>query len=122
MSELVSDLQDQAQPLIETMRQELEAEAPDVDSYDWPEPEDADEDDDPLYDSSRGYLEQLDRYHEHQGKAKLTKLRNCQSYPHVCTDCGKKFTSIKRDQELCRGCKTKQWKREKRQREATQKG
>jgi hypothetical protein len=34
-----------------------------------PEPEEADEDDlDPLYDSSRDYVEQVDRYKQHQGK------------------------------------------------------
>ena len=39
-----------------------------------PEPEiecpdfDADEDDDPLFDSTREYVEQVDRYKEHQGK------------------------------------------------------
>jgi hypothetical protein len=34
----------------------------------WPEPEDGDDDDDPLYDSTRNYLEQMDRYKQHQDK------------------------------------------------------
>jgi hypothetical protein len=42
--------------------------APDPDGIDWPEPDEGDEDDDPLYESSRDYVEQLDRYREHQGK------------------------------------------------------
>jgi hypothetical protein len=34
-----------------------------------PEPEEADEDDlDPLYDSARDYVTQVDRYKQHQGK------------------------------------------------------
>jgi hypothetical protein len=36
---------------------------------DFPEPPEADEDPDPLFDSSRDYIEQIDRYKEHQGKA-----------------------------------------------------
>jgi hypothetical protein len=34
----------------------------------WPEPEDGDEDPDPLFDSLRDYLGQIDRYKRHQGK------------------------------------------------------
>jgi hypothetical protein len=45
------------------------AKLPTVDAYDWPEPEEGDEDDDPLYDSSRDYLDQIARYREHQGKS-----------------------------------------------------
>jgi hypothetical protein len=32
-------------------------------NYDWPH-----EDDDPLFDSTRDYVEQMDRYKQHQGK------------------------------------------------------
>jgi hypothetical protein len=118
MSELVNGLRDLAQPLIETLSVELEEEAPDADAYDWPEAEEPDEDDDPLYDSSRGYLEQLDRYHEHQGKAKPAKLFDRRTYSHVCTDCGKNFMSTKREAPLCRACYMNQWKRDKRKRQA----
>ena len=34
----------------------------------WPQPREADEDPDPLYDSQRSYLEQIDRYKRHLGK------------------------------------------------------
>jgi hypothetical protein len=34
----------------------------------WPEPRDADEDYDPLFDSTRDYVEQINRYKEHQDK------------------------------------------------------
>ncbi len=40
----------------------------DFDSVDWPEPDEGDEDDDPLFDSTRDYVEQIDRYKEHQDK------------------------------------------------------
>jgi hypothetical protein len=32
-----------------------------VDDYDWPEADEGDEDEDPLFDSTRTYLEQIDR-------------------------------------------------------------
>jgi hypothetical protein len=42
--------------------------APDPEDHDWPEAHEADEDDDPLFDSTRDYVEQMDRYKQHQGK------------------------------------------------------
>jgi hypothetical protein len=55
---------------------ELEAEAPDLnDLVDWPEPDDGNEDDDPLFDSTRDYLEQIDRFKFHQGKPTERKSR-----------------------------------------------
>jgi hypothetical protein len=42
--------------------------AVDLPTFDWPQPKPADEDDDPLYDSCRSYLDQIARYKRHQGK------------------------------------------------------
>jgi hypothetical protein len=42
--------------------------APDLDAIDWPEPRDCREDNDPMFDSTRSYVEQVDRYKRHQGK------------------------------------------------------
>jgi hypothetical protein len=39
------------------------------------EPEDGDEDDDPLFDSTRDYVEQIDRFKEHQAKPTERKPR-----------------------------------------------
>jgi hypothetical protein len=36
--------------------------------YEWPEPDDGDEDEDPLFDSRRSYMEQIDRYKAYQDK------------------------------------------------------
>lgn len=41
---------------------------PDPDDYEWPEPDEGDEDPDPLFDSTRDYVTQIDRYKLHQGK------------------------------------------------------
>jgi hypothetical protein len=56
--------------------EELEDEAPDVDGgMEWPEPDEGDEDDDPLFDSTRDYVEQADRYKQHQGQPTERKTR-----------------------------------------------
>jgi hypothetical protein len=47
---------------------DLQAQAPDPDEINWPEPADGDEDDDALFDSTRSYIEQIDRFKAHQGK------------------------------------------------------
>jgi hypothetical protein len=107
-----------AEPIINKMQTALSQAAP---TYDWPQPI-AQEDDDPLYDSKRGYIQQLDRFRAHQGKVKPTKLITRPSYQHVCTDCGKNFTSGSRDAVVCKGCYGKHWKRKKRRRVAMQKG
>jgi hypothetical protein len=52
----------------DSVAQRLNEEAPDLDGYEWPEPDDADEDDDPLFDSRRGYVKQIDKYKVYQGK------------------------------------------------------
>jgi hypothetical protein len=83
----------------------LETEAPDADAYDWPEPDDGDEDPDPMFDSGRGYLEQIERYREHQGKpdAEAEILRA------VCPHCSKEFFVRRGNQTTCgdQKCKNK---------------
>jgi hypothetical protein len=54
---------------------ELRDEAPDPETMDWAEPDVGDEDDDPLFDSRRGYIEQVDRFKQHQGKLTTRKTR-----------------------------------------------
>jgi predicted nucleic acid-binding Zn ribbon protein len=70
--------------------------APDVDAYDWPEPDDGDEDDDPLFDSTREYVEQVDRYKEHQGKPTESTRKPYDFLPATCVVCGKPFEATKR--------------------------
>lgn len=54
---------------------DLRAAAPDLSGVDWPEPREGDEDPDPLFDSCRGYVEQVDRYKRHQGKPTARRPR-----------------------------------------------
>jgi hypothetical protein len=46
----------------------LEERVQDAGEIDWASPDEADEGDDPLFDSARGYVAQIDRYKAHQGK------------------------------------------------------
>jgi hypothetical protein len=55
-------------PVWHAVADKLEARSPDPFEIDWPEPDEGDEDNNPLFDSTRDYVEQIDRYKEHQGK------------------------------------------------------
>jgi hypothetical protein len=70
------DLSEQLQSSFRGLTTSLEAQAPDPDTIDWPEPEPADEDEDPLFASTRGYIEQIDRFKEHQHKPTARRPRN----------------------------------------------
>jgi hypothetical protein len=59
---------ERANPTWHAMAELLQARAPDLTEVEWPEPDEGDEDDDPLFDSTRGYVEQIDKYKQHQGK------------------------------------------------------
>jgi hypothetical protein len=92
-----------ASPVLRKIERDLEAEAPDVDAG-WPEPDEGDEDPDPLFDSTREFVEQVDRYKEHQGKpieAKPRKPRD--SFPTVCTVCGRSFQATKQNKSMTCG-------------------
>ncbi len=73
--------QKRAKVVWHTMSNLLEAEAPDPDEIEWPEPDDGDEDDDPLFDSTRNYVEQIDCYKEYQGKPTERRNRNGRGEP-----------------------------------------
>ena len=62
-----ADIAERHNALQQTIAAELEEEAPDPSDEDWPEPDDGDEDADPLFDSTREYVEQIDRFKKHQG-------------------------------------------------------
>jgi hypothetical protein len=66
-AEIASDHESQIEEWIE--RAETSA-------IEWPEPVDGDEDDDPLFDSTRDYVEQIDRYKKHQDRLTARKKGN----------------------------------------------
>ena len=47
---------------------ELRQDEPDFSAVDWPEPAEGDEHPDPLFNSTRSYVEQIGRYKRHQDK------------------------------------------------------
>jgi hypothetical protein len=70
---------ERAEVSFQGMHDILEAESKDIlDAVEWPEPRDADEYHDPLYDSGRDYVEQIDRYKAHQDKPTARKVRSDQ--------------------------------------------
>jgi predicted nucleic acid-binding Zn ribbon protein len=99
IDEMKSALKAQAEPLFDTIMEELEDEAPDVDDYEWPEPKDADEDPDPLFDSTRDYLDQIGRYKAQQGKRiKVLQPHKYKRLMAMCANpsCGKEFEATVR--------------------------
>jgi DNA invertase Pin-like site-specific DNA recombinase len=60
-------------------------EAPAIDQVVWPEPCDGDEDPDPLFDSRRTYVEQIDKYKAHQGKP-IARREYTRTKPHKKPD------------------------------------
>jgi predicted nucleic acid-binding Zn ribbon protein len=105
-----------AKPVLRRIEKDLEAEAPDVDAYDWPEPDDGDEDDDPLFDSTRDFIEQTDRYKEHQGKPTESTRKPYDFFTAKCASCGKEFEATSRSQSLaCSNVCREQLRRDKAQ-------
>jgi gas vesicle protein len=68
IAEQIDDWKRRAESTYRSMDAELRDRAPSIHVVDWPEPDMGDEDVDPLYDSGRDYVEQMDRYKLHQGK------------------------------------------------------
>ena len=116
VAKMERSLERKARPILRKIEKDLEAEAPDVDDYDWPEPQDGNEDDDPLFDSTRSYVEQIDRYKQHQGKPiEAPPRKKPQPFSVVCANpaCGRTFTATRNDARTCSGaCREKLRRRE----------
>jgi len=103
-----ADFARQARPVFDAMAEELQARAPDVDDYEWPEADEAEEDDDPLFDSTRGYVEQIERYRAHQGKsAEDAMLGNRRQLTLTCQVCGGTFTATRPANACGSACRAK---------------
>jgi hypothetical protein len=85
--------EERSRPVLEAMTAELKDEAPDVDEFDWPEPAEGEDHDDPLFDSTRSYVDQIARYHVYQGKETEVALWQDRKIICVCAraGCGKNF-------------------------------
>jgi hypothetical protein len=65
-----------AQPVWRGIAESLTVDAPNPDDHDWPEAREANEDDDPLFDSTRDYIDQMGYYKEFQGKPTERRKRS----------------------------------------------
>jgi hypothetical protein len=74
-------------------------EAPDADSFEWPEPG-WDDFEDPLFDSSRDYMEQIASYKRHQGKEE-GGAESRKTYDMTCIICRTAFTARRNDSTTC---------------------
>jgi hypothetical protein len=64
----LADWRERAEPVWRAISDEIDEQALNPDEIDWPEPIAGDEDNDPLFDSTRDYIEQVDRFKDYQGK------------------------------------------------------
>jgi hypothetical protein len=96
--EAIAAFEKKARPVLRKIERDLEAEATDVDNYEWPEPDEGDEDPDPLFDSTREYLDQIGRYKEHQGKP-----AEALTYERICANpkCAKPFVAKSPSAKTC---------------------
>jgi hypothetical protein len=120
--QMQQDLVDEAEPLIAKMTSEIEEAA--SDDFDWPEPVEIDEDDDdPLYDSTRSYVEQVDRFRRHQGKDADVRLSRDRAVTKTClaSDCLKLFEATESKQKFCSSaCRRRHSRKVDRERRAAQ--
>ena len=82
----------QAEAVIAEIKSAMEDEGPDADEFEWPQPAEADEDPDPLYNSTRSYFKQLERFRRHKGKQHHETTYK-PLHHLVCEVCGNSFTS-----------------------------
>jgi hypothetical protein len=86
-----------ATPVWQSIQEKCDENEPRIDEVEWVEPFEADEDPDPLFDSTRDYVTQVDRFKSHQGKPTAsTALRHA-----VCAGCGSAFEATRKDQFAC---------------------
>jgi len=104
-----------AAPILREIQKDLSEQTPDVDQYDWPGPAEGDEDADPMFDSTRSYVDQVARYKEHQFKSADRKPRKkLEQYTCICEVCGESFLSARPKARACNPSHRTTLNREKR--------
>jgi hypothetical protein len=103
LTEEAEEIMSEAEDLARQIEDELSSEAPSVDEFEWPEPDEGFED--PLFDSTRDYVEQIDRYKGHQDKPTEKKVRTFIPRTCECVVCGNQFEALRPGRLFCsRGC------------------
>jgi hypothetical protein len=86
-----------ARPILGGITHDLKAAIPELASYEWPTPALGDEDPDPMFDSTRTFLEQTDRYKRHQ-KKEISRVRKLMKREKaVCIVCSRSFEKTSRN-------------------------
>lgn len=109
----------EAQRLLPRMKAALEDTTPEPEMFDWPEPAEVDEDDNALYDSRRGYVEQVDFYRAHRGDSDDVGLAADRVVLKTCAfpGCGRSFNGANPKRRFCsKGCTSKSFKKSLRER------
>jgi hypothetical protein len=101
IDEMEDRLVTQAETLLARMKAALEEAVPDPDLFDWPEAAEGDEDDDALYDSTRGYVEQVDRFRDYRGDDVDTGLAIDRVVIKTCALCGESFSTANPRKVFC---------------------
>ena len=107
----IAAFKEKAAPVLEAIENDLDDEAPSVDDYEWPQGAEVDDDPDPLFDSTRDFIEQINRYKRHQGK-RIDRAPRTFSYRHhlICGQCKKQFEARKSDTKFCGArCRNRFW-------------
>jgi hypothetical protein len=116
IDEMEDRLVTQAQTVLARVKTALEEAVPDPDSFDWPEPAEAD-DDDALYDSTRSYVEQVDVYRSHRGDDDDVGFAIDRMVTKTCTLCGENFSTANPRKVFCSSrCTNKSYKTSLRER------
>jgi hypothetical protein len=114
---MIEAFQARAFLILDAVDEDLRASSPDINDFDfdWPEPAEGDEDDDPLFDSTRDYFEQNDRYRVHQGTPEDAEFT---TYQLVCEACGETFESRRPQATTCsKICRARKYRQGKTYRE-----
>jgi hypothetical protein len=83
-----------ARPILGEIKHDLKAAMP---NFEWPEPEEGDEDEDPMFDSTRDFIEQTDRYKKHQRKEISRTRKLMKREEAICIICSKPYEKTKRN-------------------------
>jgi hypothetical protein len=117
--EMENALVDDGEKLLKDMNERLEEIAPDPNEHEWPEPAVDDDGDDALFDSARGYVEQMDIFREHQGKRDDIRFACDIAVTKTCKyeSCGKPFQTSTKKRVFCsKLCALNHWRKGARER------
>ena len=100
-AELKAAFAAKARPVLDEIAEALIFAAPAAEDYAWPAPRKANEDEDPLFNSMRSYLDQVDRYKSHQGRPTRRRSRPRKYRFTECIVCGETFRMSRDDATTC---------------------